>query len=321
MLQSMRTVTGLRLDYLVGGDSEHISEVLNRKTNIVLERCRLGYPGEPASLLDATAGDHNSVPPSESQRRWDLVRHSLPGRLPQLLPVALPAEILAMIAALLIPEGLIVTTSEQARATQEIVSQAGSRVDLRRNVYVRFSEFEGRMYISRLSNDASGAAQGRELPFLDAGQANGVSEMWYAEDTFGLRWIQYGGLEPSNIKIRELSYCPELEQGIERETMGWKTPDHPPQSNIAGLRMPYFDCNAPGTTGYSVATDGHRLFAIQAHHRGHYEGIDFYEHASSVCVWIYIPMDVGEHLTEICRRWDTSGATGMALIVRDLSLC
>ena len=65
--------------------------------------------------------------------------------------------------------------------------------------------------------------------------------------------------------------------------------------------MQYFDCNAPGTTGYSVATDGVSIFHIQAHHLD--DDVRFYKDVGPELEWIYMPLDEGEYLIEICRRY------------------
>lgn len=66
--------------------------------------------------------------------------------------------------------------------------------------------------------------------------------------------------------------------------------------------MCYFDCNAPGTTGYSVATDGVKIFSIHAH-RQEDDDIRFYMDIDFDIHWVYVPVDEGEYLTEICRRY------------------
>ncbi len=68
--------------------------------------------------------------------------------------------------------------------------------------------------------------------------------------------------------------------------------------------MCYFDCNAPDTTGYSVATDGISVVTIHAHRQD--DGVQCYKDIDSDFhspFWIYIPVDQGEYLTEICRRY------------------
>ncbi len=68
------------------------------------------------------------------------------------------------------------------------------------------------------------------------------------------------------------------------------------------LHMGFFDCNAPGTTGYSVATNGLDISTIHAHKQQ--ADVRFYKNAESGSCpfWIYMPIDDGEYLTEICFR-------------------
>lgn len=98
-------------------------------------------------------------------------------------------------------------------------------------------------------------------------------------------------------------------------SVSWPIPD--PPSNIfrfppdapwdTHIRMDYFECNMPGTMGYSVATDGTSMFAIYNHRAGETD-LSFYNptylrHHRNL-VWIYMPIDEGEYVTEIRRVWD-----------------
>ncbi len=86
--------------------------------------------------------------------------------------------------------------------------------------------------------------------------------------------------------------------------------------------MSFFECNAPHTTGYSVATDGVSTATVHAHHQNadlsFYKDVDsFFDHS---IVWIYMPIDQGEYVTKICRRLGTahSGLNSPILMVRKL---
>lgn len=63
--------------------------------------------------------------------------------------------------------------------------------------------------------------------------------------------------------------------------------------------MCYFDCNAPRTAGYSVATDGMKVGSIHAHRQD--DDVSFY--VESALDWIYMPVDEGEYLVEIGVRY------------------
>ena len=56
--------------------------------------------------------------------------------------------------------------------------------------------------------------------------------------------------------------------------------------------------------GYSVATDGVRIVTIHAHRQD--DDLQFYSDVDSSfgsIFWIYMPVDQGEYVTEICRRY------------------
>jgi hypothetical protein len=69
--------------------------------------------------------------------------------------------------------------------------------------------------------------------------------------------------------------------------------------------MSFFECNAARTTGYSVATNGTSTATIQMHNQN--MDLSFYKEVDSSfgwsMVWIYMPIDEGEYVTEICRRF------------------
>ncbi|UZP38062.1 hypothetical protein NXS19_005878 [Fusarium pseudograminearum] len=69
------------------------------------------------------------------------------------------------------------------------------------------------------------------------------------------------------------------------------------------VRMTSFDCNVEGITGYTVVTDGHRTATVHAHRSD--EDFRFYaeiDYSWPCGFFIYMPLDKGEYLTEICRR-------------------
>lgn len=91
--------------------------------------------------------------------------------------------------------------------------------------------------------------------------------------------------------------------------------------------MDYFDCNAAGTTGYSVATDGMGIVKIHAHRQGH-DSVHLYKDtlddlASNSLFWIYMPLDQGEYLTEICqhRGFRLFNRDAIRLVVRNRKPC
>ncbi len=91
----------------------------------------------------------------------------------------------------------------------------------------------------------------------------------------------------------------------------------PTSSYPKSLRMRYFDCNAPGTTGYSVATNGSRVGLIYAHQLGTGD-LQFYKEVSSGFHWLYLPTDERGYLTEISARYkwpdDRRNPTGLLVV-------
>ena len=65
------------------------------------------------------------------------------------------------------------------------------------------------------------------------------------------------------------------------------------------LRMRSVDCNRPGTTGYSVALSGFDVLRFHPHSTSTIA--DFYEELDDdpSVLWMYVPVDPGERLTEI----------------------
>jgi len=95
--------------------------------------------------------------------------------------------------------------------------------------------------------------------------------------------------------------------------VSWTTREHPTELiSLATLRrlheypnrlrMCSFDCNAPDVTGYSIATNGVSIATIHAHR---YNDVSIYKDVDSsrYMIWIYMPVDPGEYVTEICRRY------------------
>ena len=66
--------------------------------------------------------------------------------------------------------------------------------------------------------------------------------------------------------------------------------------------MRHFDCNSPDITGYSVASDGAKVLSIISHKSGEKPAGDMYNIPHrGICFWMYMPVNSGEHLTEIGR--------------------
>ncbi|KAI1136068.1 hypothetical protein F5Y05DRAFT_415666 [Hypoxylon sp. FL0543] len=69
-------------------------------------------------------------------------------------------------------------------------------------------------------------------------------------------------------------------------------------------RMQSFDCNAPDVTGYSVAITGESVLTIHSHRKD--TDLSFYQDTPLLRIptmWIYMPIDEGEYVKDICRYY------------------
>jgi hypothetical protein len=96
--------------------------------------------------------------------------------------------------------------------------------------------------------------------------------------------------------------------------VGWANPEHP--NNVIDimtfdqvhsfperLLMTCFNCNANGITGYTAVTSGSSVAMIHAHENdntGFYADMDA---AYPRGFFIHMPLDDGEFVTEVCRRY------------------
>lgn len=86
--------------------------------------------------------------------------------------------------------------------------------------------------------------------------------------------------------------------------------------------MSFFNCNANGVTGYTAVTGGSSVSMIHAHENdstGFYTDIDA---AHPRGFFIYMPLDDGEFVTEICRRYALAAGDqiSVCLVVRYQSI-
>lgn len=82
--------------------------------------------------------------------------------------------------------------------------------------------------------------------------------------------------------------------------------------------MTFLNCNAEGTTGYTAVTGGSSVAMVHAHEN---DNIGFYADMDSACprgFFIYMPLDDGEFVTEICRRYAVAAGNWIStcLVVR-----
>ncbi|RSL62658.1 hypothetical protein CEP54_005590 [Fusarium duplospermum] len=125
-------------------------------------------------------------------------------------------------------------------------------------------------------------------------------------------------VESDGIKLRRITDTFDEYAKLKNPHVTWPSPDYP--SNKIDLisdnyivqhftvsrnvRMTYFDCNAPGVTGYTMVSQGHWVSTIHAHGKG--DDSDFYKELDACFgdqVVVYMPVDQGEYITDIQRRW------------------
>lgn len=117
------------------------------------------------------------------------------------------------------------------------------------------------------------------------------------------------------MKVRDLVEGDQQSDALPPARIYWPTPapaatiidlvslQRPPQGPNRA-RMSFFECNSAGTTGYTVATGVTGIFTIHA--LGPNTDLAFYKAIDDsfprCLTWIYMPIDEGEYITEICRR-------------------
>ncbi|TAQ88178.1 hypothetical protein B7494_g3492 [Chlorociboria aeruginascens] len=283
--------------------------------------------------------EHSFRPPIlEEQRRKHRMLRILTKRLSVSWTKGLPDDICWMIAGHLIRECAIITAQELANED----SASDSIIDLSHDVYVRHIMIEGIRYIRSLRNSAQSTPKQGETLLLESPNSSDVRNVYIGMDHLGIRHIQLSSSSKSRLRIpglwwRKLSESSCCSSKMRTITDGLKLRDlvdskmqfvtlptriywpiQPPtvtivdlvnlQAPIKGLkdlRMSFFECNAVNTTGYSMATNGLNIGTVHAH--GQNMDLTFYKDIDTPSawpmVWIYMPIDEGEYVTEICRRF------------------
>ncbi|RGP65401.1 hypothetical protein FSPOR_7331 [Fusarium sporotrichioides] len=270
----------------------------------------------------------------EQNRRFTRTKYFLARRLNELLQMKLPAGILDIIAEMLVHECATITNQEQSLGRVE----APRSIRLDSAVYATYSVVDGVRYVKSLTNSPAHCREGYTLLGKE-GQSH--SRLYFAHDYRGVRAIKLcqSGVPlsgPGPITNCYWRNIPDAERIIIHENglmiegitvprnscrrsisddTHWANLEHP--SDIVDLQnlgkgldfdnsnvlMASFNCNVEVITGYTVVTDGYRTATVHAHRYGEeaeiYADIDY----SWRCgFFIYMPLDKGEYLTEICRR-------------------
>ncbi|KAF0642645.1 hypothetical protein FPSE5266_02201 [Fusarium pseudograminearum] len=270
----------------------------------------------------------------EQNRRFNRINYLLARKLQDILHVNLPAEIFHTIAKMLVHECATITNQEQSLGW----GQAPRSIRLDSAVYATYSVVDGIRYVKSLTNFPD---QGREEYTLLSKEGQTHSRLYFAHDYRGVRAVKLCPLDAPLSGPGPITNCywrniPDAERimiykdgltvgnitvlrksgsrSISDDTR-WAYLEHPSgimdlQSSDKGLgadhstvRMTSFDCNVEGITGYTVVTDGHRTATVHAHRSD--EDFRFYaeiDYSWPCGFFIYMPLDKGEYLTEICRR-------------------
>ncbi|RSL46591.1 hypothetical protein CEP51_015908 [Fusarium floridanum] len=286
------------------------------------------------------AGEYTYEPPAEEERRrFTRTRRLLAPKLNHVLQMRLPPEILTTIAGLLVRECAVITSEEQSLGK----NASNTLVDLSRDVYASYYVVDGVRYATGLSNSIDDLSEDKHHVLVrKAGQSmhkiwiaedhRGIRCVRFcssdailpAPTPIARSWWRYisasDGIEEitvktDGIKLRDILVPGETASEITNNYVGWASPQHPTDimdlrtlghlnEYPERLRMNSFICNAKGTTGYTVATHGHSVAMIPAH--GLEDDTRFYVEMNagfSKAFLAYMPLDEGEYVTEICRRY------------------
>ncbi|KAH8895320.1 hypothetical protein GQ53DRAFT_838981 [Thozetella sp. PMI_491] len=138
--------------------------------------------------------------------------------------------------------------------------------------------------------ETAGAAGSYTGPWWEhISRPSGIAQLRVKSDGTKIRGLEAAEVNTSNASWASITHPREI---ISLSTLRPRTGTRP-------IRMRYFDCNAPDTEGYSVATNGYIINAIYTH-RQRKNGIPYRDTPRINDLWIYMPVDQNEYLTEIC---------------------
>ncbi|UPK93191.1 hypothetical protein LCI18_004126 [Fusarium solani-melongenae] len=233
-----------------------------------------------------------------------------------------------MIASYLVRESAMITAKNQS-----MFSQASDiTVDLAKDVYVSYSVVDGyHLVLSakkkssveniRIFEDHLGI---RFAQFLPSSRVPVVKGWWRdllpPYPSVFIPRIKFSALrvESDGVKLKRITDAFDDDVKYQNPHIRWPSPEYPSQKAdlmlynyimeefriTRNIRMTYFDCNAPGVTGYTMVCQGHSVSTIHAHGKGH--DTEFYKEIDTCFsdqVVVYMPVDQGEYVTEIERRW------------------
>ncbi|RDL36813.1 uncharacterized protein BP5553_06165 [Venustampulla echinocandica] len=280
-------------------------------------------------------------PTNEEYRRWDRTLRILAERLKASWAKGLPDELCQIIAGFLVRECAVITAQELADqdSTTNSIVDLSHNVYVR---YVMIDDIRyiGSLRSSSPSEVKAGErlllhAQtiGTTLNVYIGEDHLGIRQLQLSSpsnalsrsdlSTPGLWWRKLSepcgfskvGIRTDGLKLRDIFNNKE-QNATPSARISWPIPAptatiidlaslQRPQKEPSGLRMSFFECNAARTSGYSVATNG--VITATIHALGPNMDLTFYKGVDSFfgwsMVWIYMPIDQGEYVTEICRRY------------------
>ncbi|KAH7255279.1 uncharacterized protein BKA55DRAFT_688295 [Fusarium redolens] len=247
------------------------------------------------------AGDYTFDPPAyERNRRSHRIKRLLAPKLRDELQIRLPAETLMAVAGLLVRECTVITAEEQSLG----INVSNITVDITQDIYISYTTIDGVRYVKSIGNTVS-KLYNEDHPGLLSKQGEPVGKIWIAEDHRGIR---------SGLKLRDILIYNEAIPDDTSNYVGWANPEHPNDvidittfdqvnSFPERLQMTFFNCNTNGITGYTAVTGGSSVAMIHAHENdstGFYADVDA---AYPRGFFIHMPLDDGEFVTEIYRRY------------------
>ncbi|KAK2773500.1 hypothetical protein CKAH01_13540 [Colletotrichum kahawae] len=257
-----------------------------------------------------TATEYAFTPsPDEERRRSEYIRQILACKLEQMVfgAQSLPYELWLMVARHLVRQCALHMAQSQVRTADKV---GDSILDLNQSVFASYIKIDGRHYIKRLQNTPeSGSGSGCCLLLPARNSKEKDMNIFVAEDHIGVRRLAFVSTRKLEEWCRNQSSVPgvwwkNISQGVMPSAIIIN-------GDVQGLRMDFFDCNAPNTVGYSVALMGRGIAGVFSHKKGEADVQSVYEKAGSTgCYWQFMPMNEGEYLTDICRLATPPSATG-----------
>ncbi|KAI0426950.1 hypothetical protein F5Y09DRAFT_317545 [Xylaria sp. FL1042] len=295
--------------------------------------CKAFMANNPSkALLDALTYTFEPLAAVEQRRRqWiqSHIRSSFMSFL-KLGPHRLPPELALMVAQYCIRIYAI------AAVCLPITQPSIYSIDILVGIWASYVVIDGVQYLASFANQPSDNAQ----LILSTKAAANVDRMYIAEDHLGIRQVYFGNGDPprsafnllevwwktlslrsstqlrvytDSFKIRRFECTISDETFYPTKNVSWLMPE--PRPNLfrfhaftsesqCQLRMSPLTCNNLQTTAYSAYWNS-PIFYIQAHSPGEAQGSAIYSDIvarKKKGVWLYMPVDEGEYISQIWKR-------------------